>query len=99
MIGGLGQEMPGAGEDLQLAVTDEHAHHRRGIGRQDFVTIAVEEKHGYVVRELACVFTAGRLRGKGEHAGAMLTEDHPCLYRDRAAERMPDGHEPRSTRP
>ena len=87
------EQVPGAGEDHELAVTDERLHHRARVRRQDLVPVAVEQEQGSRP-ERGTVLAPGGLGRERDHPRAVLTEDDAELQRDGAAERVTDRHEP-----
>ena len=88
----FGEQVAGAGDDDEVAVTDDRLHDRAGVGREDLVAIAVQQEQGSRT-ERGTVLAAGGLRRERDDSRAVLAEHDAHLHRDRTAERMPDGHE------
>ncbi len=92
LVARLGEEVPGAGQDHELAVTDERSHDRAGVRREDLVAVAVQQEQGSLA-ERGAVLAARRLGRERDDARAVVAEDDPELHRDRAAERVPHRHD------
>ncbi|MGZ4683654.1 MAG: hypothetical protein ACXV8G_14445 [Acidimicrobiales bacterium] len=84
MVAGLSQQVAGPGDEVELALSGDHAHDLAGHRRQELVGVAVHEEQGSV--EQLGDLAPGGLGGQADDARCVATEGHAGVDRHRPPE-------------